>query len=142
MPSDFFLKSMNCAHRALMTLSGGRMGWSMADMPVLELTTTGRRSGQTRTVMLTSPWQDGDAMAIVASAGGNDQHPAWFLNLRENPSVEVRTDSGQRSMRARVTEGDERQRIWDSLTSRYKNYADYQSKTDREIPVVLLEPIG
>jgi len=56
--------------------------------------------------------------------------------------VEVRTDSGQRSMRARVTEGDERQRIWDSLTSRYKNYADYQSKTDREIPVVLLEPIG
>lgn len=133
---------MNTVHRTLMTLSGGRIGWSMADMPVLELTTIGRKSGDKRTVMLTTPWQDGDVMAIVASAGGNDQHPAWFLNLRENQSVEVRTESGQRSMRARITEGDERQQIWDSLTSRYRNYAGYQSRTDREIPVVLLEPVA
>ncbi|MFT6549404.1 MAG: deazaflavin-dependent oxidoreductase (nitroreductase family), partial [Acidimicrobiales bacterium] len=89
MPSDRFLKAMNGVHKGLLKLSGGRLGWTAADMPVLELTTTGRRSGRPRPVMLTSPLMDGDRIVIVASKGGEDTHPAWFLNLRENPQVTV-----------------------------------------------------
>lgn len=140
MPHDLALKAMNAGHRALMKVSGGRAGWKAAGMPVLELTTTGRKSGQPRSIMLTTPWQEGDRLAIVASAGGNDAHPAWFLNLRDTPSVTVRTEDGERAMTARVTDGDERTELWDAITSRYRNYAGYQSKTDRQIPVVLLEP--
>lgn len=140
MPSDFALKTMNTVHRTLMKLSGGRFGWSVADMPVLELTTTGRKSGQPRTSMLLTPWQDGDAMAIIASAGGNETHPAWFLNLRDNPSVTVKTEGGTSQMTARIVEGDERAEIWDAIAAEYDTYTDYQKKTDREIPVVLLEP--
>lgn len=142
MPSDLALKTMNGLHRALMTISGGRIGWTLADMPVLELTTVGRKSGKERTIMLTTPWQDGDTMAIIASAGGNDEHPAWFLNLRDNPEVTVKTENNRRSMTARILEGDERQAVWDAVVARYKNYADYQTKTTRQIPVVLLEPAG
>ncbi len=140
MPSDFALKTMNCIHRTMMTVSGGKLGWTAGKMPVLELTTTGRKSGAARSTMLTAPWQDGDRMAIIASAGGNDGHPAWFLNLRENPSVTVRTADGTSKMVARITTGDERASIWDTVTAKYKNYADYQTKTEREIPVVVLEP--
>lgn len=140
MPSDFTLKTMNTLHRTLMTVTGGRIGWTAGKMPVLELTTTGRKSGEPRSIMLTSPWQSGDAMAIVASRGGDDHHPDWFLNLRDNPEVTVRTDDGARTMRARVTEGAERAELWEQITSKYSNYAGYQKKTDREIPVVMLEP--
>ncbi len=141
MPSDFVLKSMNTVHRTMLTISGGRLGWTAGKMPVIELTTTGRKSGRPRSTMLTTPWQDGDTMALVASAGGNDGHPAWFLNLRDNPSVSVRTEERTREMTARVTSGEERARLWDEISSEYDNYAGYQRKTDREIPVVLLEPV-
>ena len=89
MPSDLVLKTMNAVHRGLLKVSGGRLGWNASHMPVLELTTTGRKSGQPRTVMLTSPVQEGSTVVVVASRGGDDQHPAWFLNLRDNPDVEV-----------------------------------------------------
>ncbi|NNE72125.1 MAG: nitroreductase family deazaflavin-dependent oxidoreductase [Acidimicrobiales bacterium] len=140
MPSDFAMKTMNTVHRSLMKVSGGRIGWTAGKMPVLELITTGRKSGQPRATMLTTPWQDGDSIAIVASRGGDDRHPAWFLNLRENPSVSVRTEAGTKKMNARILEGDERATVWDELSSKYQNYAGYQRKTEREIPVVLLEP--
>lgn len=140
MPSDLVFKVSNTIHSTLVTLSGGRIGWSLSKMPALELTTTGRKSGKERTSMLTTPWQEGEKMAIVASAGGNAQHPAWFLNLRDNPAVTVRTESGTRKMTARVAAGDERSELWQQITSKYKHYADYQSKTKREIPVVVLEP--
>lgn len=140
MPSNAALKTMNAVHRAMMKLTRGGRGWTVANMPVIELTTTGRTSGQQRSVMLTTPWRDGDRMAIIASAGGNDQHPAWFLNLRDNPLVNVRTQSGSRPMTARITEGEERSTMWESVTSKYDNYAEYQTKTNRQIPVVILEP--
>ena len=72
MPSDFALKMMNTMHRGLLTVSGGRIGWTAGSMPVLELTTVGRKTGESRSVLLTSPWQDGDTMALVASRGGVD----------------------------------------------------------------------
>ena len=140
MPSALVLKTMNTLHRTMMTVTGGRIGWTAGKMPVLELTTTGRRSGEPHSTMLTSPWQDGEALAIVASAGGNDTHPAWYLNLDADPSVHVRTQEGERSMVARTVTGDERDRLWKQISEQYTNYAGYQSKTDREIPVVVLEP--
>lgn len=141
MPSDRTLKTMNALHRGVVKLSGGRLGWNAAAMPVLELTTTGRKSGQPRSVMLTSPHQEGDAFVVVASRGGDDTHPAWFLNLRDNPDVEVSVKGAARQpMRARIADGDERGRLWPKITADYKNYANYQTKTEREIPLVFLEP--
>ena len=131
---------MNGFHRGLMKLTGGRVGWQAGSMPVVELTTTGRKSGQPRTVLLTSPVQEGSTYVVVASRGGDDQHPAWFLNLRDNPDVEVTTRGEKRRMRARVADAAERARLWPLVTADHKNYAGYQKKTDREIPLVLLEP--
>ncbi len=142
MPSDLGLKTMNGVHRALLKLSFGRIGWEAMKMPVLELTTIGRKSGQARSVMLTSPLQVGDGYVIVASRGGDDHHPAWFLNLRDNPEVSVRIKGGPtQPMTARVATAEERAEWWPQLTADHDNYAGYQTKTDREIPVVLLEPV-
>ena len=140
MPSDFALKAMNAIHRGLLKVSGGKAGWRMSDMPVLELTTIGRKSGQPRSVMLTSPVQEGATLVVVASRGGDDNHPAWFLNLRANPEVEVAYQGGAaRPMRARVADAEERGRLWPLVVADHKNYAGYQTKTKREIPLVLLE---
>ena len=140
MPSDFQLKTMNAVHRVVLKLSFGHLGWNASNMPVLELTTIGRKSGQPRSVMLTSPVQEGSTIVIVASRGGDDQHPAWFLNLRDNPDVEVTMKGEKRAMRADVADADERARLWPLVTKDHKNYAGYQTKTDREIPLVLLQP--
>ena len=143
MPSDLTLKTMNGIHRALLKITGGRFGWEAARMPVLELTTTGRKSGQARSVMLTSPLQEGTTIVVVASRGGDDNHPAWFLNLRDNPDVQVSFKGAPKQrMRARSANGDERARMWPLVVGEYKNYGAYQTKTTREIPLVLHEPAG
>jgi len=140
MSSDFAMKTMNAIHRGLLKISGGKAGWRVSDMPVLELTTIGRKSGQPRSVMLTSPIQEGSTLVVVASRGGDDNHPAWFLNLRANPQVEVAYQGKPaRPMRARVADADERGRLWPLVVADHKNYAGYQTKTKREIPLVLLE---
>ena len=141
MPADIVLKTMNTVHRVLLTVTGNRLGASFGGMPSLELTTTGRKSGKPRSVMLTAPWRQGDAYVVVASRGGDDVHPAWFLNLRDDPEVTVRV-VGQpaRPMRARVATADERAELWPKIAGKYRNYAGYQKRTSREIPLVLLEP--
>ena len=132
---------MNTIHRTVLKVSGGRLGWQAARMPVIELTTTGRRSGAEHTVMLTSPIQDGSALVVVASRGGDDAHPAWFLNLRSHPRVEVSLQGRPKTpMRARVANPEERAELWPRITADHKNYAGYQTKTAREIPLVILEP--
>jgi len=141
MPSDLVLKLMNALHRGVLKASGGRLGWEGSGMPVLELTTTGRKSGQPRSVMLTSPFQERSTIVVVASRGGDDHHPAWFLNLRDDPNVEVKTKGEpKRRMVARIANAEERARLWPLVTADHKNYAGYQTRTDREIPLVLLEP--
>jgi deazaflavin-dependent oxidoreductase (nitroreductase family) len=143
MPSDNALKAMNLAHRALLKLSFGKVGWSAMKMPVLELTTTGRKSGQPRSVMLTTPLQEGSSLVVVASRGGDDTHPAWFLNLRDDPEVTVALGGGAAvPMHARIVGAEERARLWPLIVADHTNYAGYQTKTDREIPLVLLEPVG
>jgi deazaflavin-dependent oxidoreductase (nitroreductase family) len=142
MPHDLVLKTMNTLHRGILALSGGRLGWEADNMPVLELTTTGRKSGQPRASMLTSPVQEGSTLVVVASRGGDDHHPAWFLNLQANPDVEVALKGdAKQPMRARILSGEERHALWDRVVAANKRYAGYQSKTEREIPLVLLEPV-
>ncbi len=141
MPSDFALKAMNAVHRGVQKLSFGTLGWSAANMPVVELTTTGRKSGLPRTVLLTSPVQEGDTYVVVASRGGDDTHPAWFLNLRDNPDVEVAIGGKPKQpWTATVASPEERARLWPLVVEDYKNYGDYQEKTEREIPLVILAP--
>jgi len=140
MPSDFVLKAGNTIHKTLVAVSGGRIGWDADNMPVLKLTTTGRKSGQPRTVMLTSLLQVDDAMVIVASKAGNDHHPAWFLNLRYNPEVQVETKGGpKKTMTARIATDRERDELWPVIVERNSRYGRYQNKTDRRIPLVFLE---
>jgi len=142
MLSDLGFKAMNAIHRVLLRVSGGRAGWTAMEMPVLELTTKGRRSGRPRSVMLTSPVREGSALVVVASRGGDDRSPAWFLNLRDNPDVEVRLQGRPRQrMHARVATSAERERLWPLVIADHSNYADYQTRTAREIPLVLLEPV-
>jgi deazaflavin-dependent oxidoreductase (nitroreductase family) len=140
-PSDLAWKALNTVHRGLMKVSGGRVGWTAAKMTVIELTTTGRKSGEPRTVILTSPVQEGDTIVVVASRGGDAHHPAWYLNLRDDPEVTVAQGGGTgRPYRAEVADVETRARLWPQITAAYKNYAGYQRRTDREIPVVLLNP--
>jgi len=141
MPSDLSLKALNTIHRGVLKITGNRRGWTAADMPVLELTTTGRISGRPRSVLLTSPVQEGSTIVVVASRGGDDTHPAWFLNLRDNPAVEVSLQgSPKRRMTARMATPEERARLWPRVTAKHRQYADYQQRTRREIPLVLIEP--
>ena len=140
--NDLVFKAANAFHRTVLSLSGGRIGRDFMGMPVLELTTTGAKSGLPRTSVLTSPVQEGDTLVIVASRGGDPQHPAWFHNLKANPAVEVAWRGGAtRPMRARVADADERARLWPLVTKRYSGYAQYQERATREIPLVLLEPV-
>jgi deazaflavin-dependent oxidoreductase (nitroreductase family) len=143
MPSTRSMKLMESAHRFLQRLTGGKAGWKIAGMPVIELTTTGRKSGERRTTMLTSPARDGDAYVVVASRGGDDRNPAWFLNLRDDPLVEVVIEGHPRvPMLATIADPEHRARLWPLIAGRYANYAGYQRKTDREIPLVLLRPLS
>jgi deazaflavin-dependent oxidoreductase (nitroreductase family) len=124
-------------HRGLYRLSGGRIGGSLGKMAVLLLTTTGRKSGQPRTWPV-GYFRDGDRFIVTASAGGGPKHPAWYLNLRDNPRVTVQLGDETIPMRADVSTGAERARLWSRLIGDYPNFADYQEKTTREIPVVIL----
>jgi deazaflavin-dependent oxidoreductase (nitroreductase family) len=140
MPSNFMLKSMNVVHKVGIAVTFGKWGWEPAGMAAIKLFTTGRKSGQIRESMLTCPIVQNDTFVIVASRGGDDFHPAWFLNLRDNPTVWVETKGQPKHERiARIATSAERAEMWPTITSKYKGYAGYQEKTDREIPVVFLE---
>lgn len=127
-------------HEQLFRATKGRIGASGFGMPVLILGTIGRKSGKLRTVMLTSPVQLGESLVIVASYGGDNRHPTWFLNLRDNPEVEVTMRGSTRKMKARIASPEERAELWPRVTEKYRGYAAYQRRTDREIPLVILEP--
>jgi deazaflavin-dependent oxidoreductase (nitroreductase family) len=128
------------AHRAVFTASKGRVFGRALGMPVIELVTVGRRSGRERSTMLTVPVVDGDRLVLVASYGGDDRHPAWYLNLRAHPTVRVTGLGATRTMRARVAGEEEHAALWPRIVSSYQGYANYQTRTTRRIPVVVLEP--
>lgn len=127
-------------HEAVFRLSNGRLANRGFGMPVLILTTTGRKTGKRRTTMLTSPVQDGERVVLVASYGGDDRHPTWFLNLRDNPDVEITMEGRTRPMRARVASPGEKAELWPRVVAAYPGYGQYQQRTDRDIPLVICEP--
>jgi len=111
-------------------------------LPTLLLTTTGRKSGEKRSLPLIYG-KDGDNYVIIASKGGMPNHPIWFLNLEANPECELMVGPKALDARARVAEGDERARLWKQMAELYPPYDDYQKNAgDRVIPVVVLEPRG
>ena len=125
-------------HKAVYRVTGGKIGGQIGKLPVLLLTTVGRRSGQRRTQPLAYT-QTGDGYAVIASKGGAAQHPFWYLNLRANPLAEVTVGHETRKVRARDAEGEERERLWRALADLYPGYDRYAQKTSRRIPVVVLE---
>lgn len=137
---DEMAKAVNTLHRSLFTVTQGRIGGRVAGMPVVVLVTTGRKSGRPRETMLTSPVQEGDSLVLVASYGGDPKHPAWFLNLQANPDVEVVRGGSRQPMWARVAKAEEKERLWPQVVAAYKGYAQYQTRTSRDIPLVILSP--
>ena len=125
-------------HRWLYRASGGKLGKTFFGSPVLLLTTIGRKTGRSRTWPLTYLHDEGGRFVVSAAYGGQPKHPAWYLNLRANPQVAVQHGEQTRAMIAEVAEGDERSRLWAHFTEAYPAYADYQRKTKRQIPVVVL----
>jgi F420H(2)-dependent quinone reductase len=138
--SNFFLKLFSRIHVVLYRLSGGRLGGRFKKTaPVLLLTTTGRKSGKSRTTPLLYI-EDGGRYVIVASVGGAPTHPSWYLNLRANPAATIQIGSRKLALTAETAPPEERARLWPLLTRMYPGYDDYQAKTSREIPLVILTP--
>jgi deazaflavin-dependent oxidoreductase (nitroreductase family) len=133
-------KAMQASHLAMFRASGRRLGTSFGGVNVLFLHHWGAKSGAKRLSPLLYV-EDGRNLAIIASKGGDVRHPAWFHNLKARPDVEVETRKGRQPVRARVAEGEERDRIWKTAAAVWPDYDRYQERApDREIPVVVLEP--
>jgi F420H(2)-dependent quinone reductase len=139
-PANLVQKGMAQTHRAIFRASKGRIGGKMGKAPVLLLTTIGRKSGQARTSPLFFQ-PDGDRLVIIASNGGSSRHPSWYLNLLDNPDVTVELEGQSRKMRVRIASEDERARLWPAMQAVYSGYDGYQRRTERRIPLVILEPV-
>jgi len=127
-------------HTAIYRASHGLIGHRIPGQPpVLLLDHVGAKSGTRRTSPLVYG-RDGENLVLVASKGGYPKHPAWFHNLRANPDTTVQVGSRTLNVRARVAEGDERTRLWSLMVGVYGGYEGYRRRTEREIPLVVLEP--
>jgi deazaflavin-dependent oxidoreductase (nitroreductase family) len=136
---DMITKTMNRTHRLIWKLSGHRLLQSPFGMPAVELHTTGRKTGQRRTVILTTPIHDESRVVVIASKGGDDRNPDWYGNLVAQPDVEITRDGVTAPYRARTASPEEKAEMWPIVVQAYKGYAGYQRKTDRDIPIVICE---
>lgn len=141
------IKLMSRANTRIYRLTGGRLGkkWRVGagfrkPVPICLLTTTGRKSGQPRTVPLCY-MQHGEDLVLVASQGGLPSNPQWYFNVKANPDVQIEIGKRRSGYKARVAEPDERAQLWPKLVDLYADFDSYQSWTDREIPVVICEPV-
>lgn len=132
---------LGALHRVLYRASGGRLGARIWGLPIVLLTTTGRVSGQPRTVPLCS-LRDGRNFVVIASYGGLDRPPSWWLNLQSDPHAIVQLGRSVQDVVAREALPDERARLWAEVTTRAPGYLAYERRTSRRIPVVLLEPVS
>ncbi|MCH8160282.1 MAG: nitroreductase family deazaflavin-dependent oxidoreductase [Chloroflexi bacterium] len=124
---------------ALYEATGGAEGGTLQGKPVVILTTRGRHSGKVRKTPLMRVEHNG-TYAVVASMGGAPKHPVWYLNLTASPKVTLQDGANVYEMAAREADGDERTRWWELAVDAWPAYAEYQTKTDRQIPVIVLEP--
>lgn len=139
-PPDRFFKTMTRIHIFLYRKSRGKIWNKMLGMPVLLLTTTGRKSGQPRTTPLVYE-RDGGDYVIAASKGGSDSHPAWYFNLEATPEVRVEVGGQAFTAQATITEGEERDQLYKRFKSSGAHFARYEQMAQRTIPVVRLTPI-
>jgi deazaflavin-dependent oxidoreductase (nitroreductase family) len=140
-PQGRVLKAITRVHLRLYAWTGGIVGGNAGGLPTLLLTTTGRKSGEARTVPLPY-FTHGDAFLVVASFAGNAKDPAWYQNLVAHPGVRLQVRFRKTAARATVARGDERRALWSTIVASSPMYADYQRVTEREIPVVVLRPEG
>lgn len=135
------LRHVMGGHTAVYRLTGGLVGHRIPGAPpMLLLDHVGARSGKKRTTPL-AYLEYGHDLVVVASKGGHPRNPAWFHNLVANPETTIQVGSRRRPVHARVAEGDERERLWERVVELYDGYRGYQERTDRQIPLVVLEPL-
>ena len=133
------LGALTRVHLAVHRLTGGRVGGSTLGTPVLFLTTTGRKSGQPRTIPL-NYFRAGDAFVVIASNAGQAAHPAWYLNLLADPRATIQVGRARRRVVARAADAEEKRRLWPRVVQMSRLYDAYRRRTPRDIPVVLLRP--
>jgi deazaflavin-dependent oxidoreductase (nitroreductase family) len=133
------LKLFSRIHVFLYKASSGRIGGHFKTAPVLLLTTTGRKTGKRRTTPLLYA-EDAGRYVVVASVGGAPRHPAWYLNLSGDAEASIQAGGRKLAVHAETAAPGERARLWTLMTRMYPGYDDYQAKTNREIPVVVLTP--
>lgn len=133
------MKLMNGVHRAALAISGGRLGWTLGSMPALELHTTGRVSGAQRSTMLTAPVHGDGRWIIVASKGGDDRDPLWYRNLQETPDAAITIRGRTVNVHTHTASPAEKAELWPQIVAANSRYAEYQTKTTRDIPVVICE---
>ena len=138
---DSGVKRWSAFHRALYEATNGVLGRRLVGNDMLLLTTRGRVTGEPHTVPLLY-LRDGDRLLVIASYGGRDHHPAWYLNLLADPSVTARVGDRKMVLNARTASSAERDVWWPKVVASYSDYAVYQTRTDREIPIVALESRG
>ncbi len=126
-------------HVSLYRLTGGAVGGGFSGRTFLILTTTGRKSGVARDTPLFY-FRDGKRFIVIASNGGAQKHPTWWLNLQSNPQARVQIGRNVTPVSAKRADGEEYERLWSIIATKYTNFVDYQKRTPREIPVVILTP--
>ena len=136
-PGERAMKLTGRVHTALYRATRGAIGARVDGLDVLLLTTRGRRSGRPRTTPLPY-FRDADDLVLIASFGGSDRNPAWYANLRHDPKVRVRVRGSSGEFEARPARGALRERLWAGITAEQPRYLDYQRRTTREIPVVVI----
>ncbi|CQD04537.1 AclJ protein [Mycobacterium europaeum] len=137
--TGLIIKWMSRANTWMYRLSKGKWGGTFQKNPVALLTTTGRKTGQPRVSPLLY-LREGDRVILVASQGGRDNHPLWYLNLKADPKVSVQIKDEVLQLQARDATAEERAEYWPKLVAMYPNFDDYQSWTDRVIPIVICDP--
>jgi len=139
-PARLALKLGSGVHSGVYRATGGKLFGRMGKSPILLLNTVGRKTGKKRTSPLLYV-MDGEDFVIIASKGGAPTHPAWYLNLKANPEATV--EVGDREVRVRAEEADseKKARLWQKMVEMYPTYDDYQTKTKREIPLLILRPV-
>ena len=135
----FLIRAMSRTHGGVYRMSRGRLLGRVARMPVLLLTTTGRRSGRPRTAALTY-FRDGADLVVIGSFGGSDLPPAWWLNLQRDPRGSVLIGGTTSKVTARAATAEEHDRIWPLATTTHPGYARYKERAGRPIPIVMLTP--
>lgn len=140
LPPKAVLKLFVKANVAIYRLTGGRVWGTMQGSPICLVTMTGRKSGRSITMpLMYTP--HGDDVLIVASLAGSDKHPVWYHNIVANPEVSIQVGSRTRKMRARQAEPEEKARLWPALVASYPPFEDYRKRTERDIPVMVCEPV-